>query len=129
LSLRIRGVKTELEEAGLETDGMAETTSQLQAKLKALTDGKVDITVDANNFKNTTQILREMAAEWENLTDVEQAAALELLGGKRQAKPKNCLNWMMNLPKTLVNLTLWTNLKNPLPTKSWMVKMPMLTGK
>lgn len=85
LSLRIRGVKTELEEAGLETDGMAETTSQLQAKLKALTDGKVDIMVDANNFKNTTQILREMAAEWENLTDVEQAAALELLGGKRQA--------------------------------------------
>ena len=85
LSLRIRGVKTELEEAGLETDGMAETTSQLQAKLKALTDGKVDIMVDANNFKNTTQILREMAAEWENLTDVEQAASLELLGGKRQA--------------------------------------------
>lgn len=85
LSLRIRGVKTELEEAGLETDGMAETTSQLQAKLKALTDGKVDIMVDANSFKNTTQILREMAAEWENLTDVEQAASLELLGGKRQA--------------------------------------------
>ena len=85
LSLRIRGVKTELEEAGLETEGMAETTSQLQAKLLALTDGKVNIMLDANNFKNTTQILREMSAEWENLTDVEQAAALELLGGKRQA--------------------------------------------
>ncbi len=74
-----------VEEAGLETDGMAETTSQLQAKLKALTDGKVDIMVDANNFKNTTQILREMSAEWEHMTDVERAAALELLGGKRQA--------------------------------------------
>lgn len=85
LSLRIRGVKTELEEAGLETDGMAETTSQLQEKLRALTDGKVDIMVDANNFKDTTQILREMAKEWEHMTDVEQAAALELLGGKRQA--------------------------------------------
>ena len=55
---------------------MAETTSQLQAKLKALSDSKVDIMVDANSFKNTTQILREMAAEWENLTDVEQRAAL-----------------------------------------------------
>ena len=85
LSLRIRGVKTELEEAGLETEGMAETTSQLQAKLQALTDGKVDIMVDANNFKSTTQILREMSEEWEHMTDVEQAAALELLGGKRQA--------------------------------------------
>jgi hypothetical protein len=62
-----------LQEAGLETEGMAETTSQLQAKLKALTDGEVDIMVDADNFKNTTQILREMSAEWEHMTDVEQA--------------------------------------------------------
>ncbi len=56
LSLRIRGVKTELEEAGLETEGMAETTAQLQAKLKALTHGKVDIMLDADTFKNTTEI-------------------------------------------------------------------------
>lgn len=78
-------MKTELEDAGLETEGMAETTSQLQAKLKALTDGKVDIMVDADNFKNTTEILREMSQVWEDMTDKEQAAALELLGGKRQA--------------------------------------------
>ena len=49
-------MKTELEDAGLETEGMANTTSQLQAKLKALTDGKVDIMVDADSFKNTTEI-------------------------------------------------------------------------
>lgn len=73
LSLRIRGVKTELEDAGLETEGMAETTSQLQAKLKALTDGKVDIMVDADSFKNTTEILREMSQAWEDMTDKEQA--------------------------------------------------------
>ena len=85
LSLRIRGVKTELEEAGLETEGMAETTSTLQAKLNALTHGKVDILLDADTFKSTTQILREMSAVWEEMTDMEQAAALELLGGKRQA--------------------------------------------
>ena len=85
LSLRIRGVKTELEEAGLETEGMAETTATLQAKLNALTHGKVDILLDADTFKNTTQILREMADVWEEMTDMEQAAALELLGGKRQA--------------------------------------------
>ena len=45
-----------VEDAGLETEGMANTTSQLQAKLKALTDGKVDIMVDADSFKNTTEI-------------------------------------------------------------------------
>lgn len=81
-----------VEDAGLETEGMANTTSQLQAKLKALTDGKVDIMVDADSFKNTTEILREMSQVWEDMTDKEQAAALELLGGKRQAKQKNCLS-------------------------------------
>ena len=85
-------MKTELEDAGLETEGMAETTSQLQAKIKALTDGKVDIMVDADSFKNTTEILREMSQAWEDMTDKEQAAALELLGGKRQAKQRNCLS-------------------------------------
>ena len=63
---------------------MAETTAQLQAKLMALTNGKVDIMASADEFKSTTQILREMAAVWEDMTDVQQAAALELLGGKRQ---------------------------------------------
>ena len=85
LALRLRGTKTELEEAGLETDNMAESTSQLQAKLKALTHGKVDIMIDANNFKNTTQVLREMVGAWEEMTDVERSSALELMGGKRQA--------------------------------------------
>ena len=85
LALRLRGTKTELEEAGEDVDGMAESTSQLQAKLKALTHGKVDIMVDENNFKNTTEILREMSAAWEDMTDIERASALELMGGKRQA--------------------------------------------
>lgn len=84
--------KTELEEAGEDVDGMAESVSQLQAKLKALTHGKVDIMLDANTFKNTTQILREMAGAWSEMTDIERASALELMGGKRQAKRKNCPN-------------------------------------
>lgn len=85
LTLRLRGAKVELEEAGLETENMAESTSTLQTKLKALTHGKVDIMADADTFKNTTQILREMSAAWEDMTDIERAAALELMGGKRQA--------------------------------------------
>lgn len=55
-----------VEDAGLETEGMAETTSQLQAKLKALTDGKVDIMVDADSFKNTTEI-KKYVSIWGNL--------------------------------------------------------------
>lgn len=74
-----------VEEAGEDTDGMAESVSQLQAKLKALTHGKVDIMIDANTFKSTTEILREMSQAWQDMTDVERASALELMGGKRQA--------------------------------------------
>ena len=85
LSLRLRGAKTELEEAGEDVEGMAENTSELQAKLKALTHGKVDIMLDADTFKSTTQILREMSAAWEDMTDIERASALELMGGKRQS--------------------------------------------
>ena len=85
LSLRVRGAKVELEEAGEDIDGMANSTSELQEKLLALTGGQVDIMLDQNTFKNTTQILREMADVWDQMSDVNQAAALELLGGKRQA--------------------------------------------
>ena len=80
-----RLAKTELEEVGEDVSDMAENTSQLQAKLKALTHGKVDIMLDADTFKSTTQILREMSAAWEDMTDIERASALELMGGKRQS--------------------------------------------
>ena len=46
LTLRLRGAKVELEEAGLDAEDMVETTAQLQEKLKALTHGKVDIMID-----------------------------------------------------------------------------------
>ena len=62
-----------VEEAGEDTDGMAESVSQLQAKLKALTHGKVDIMIDANTFKSTTEILREMSQAWQDMTDIERA--------------------------------------------------------
>ena len=81
LALRLRGAKVELQEAGLDADNMAESTSTLQEKLQALTHGKVDIMLDADTFKNTTQILREMSTAWEDMTDIEQASALELMGG------------------------------------------------
>ena len=91
LTLRLRGSKTELEEMGEDISDMATTTSQLQAKLLALTGGKVDIMLDANTFKNSTQILREMADAWEDMNDIQRASALELMGGKRQANTLSAL--------------------------------------
>lgn len=85
LSLRLRGAKVELEESGLEVDGMADSVASLREKLLALTGQRVDIMLNDNTFKSTTQILREMSEVWEDMSDVSQAAALELMGGKRQA--------------------------------------------
>ena len=84
LSMRLRGTKVELEEAGEDTDGMANSVSQLQQKLLALSHGKVNIMSDADTYKNSTEILRDMADAWGEMTDAERAAALELMGGKRQ---------------------------------------------
>lgn len=58
---------------GEDVSDMATTTSQLQAKLLALTGGQVNIMLDANTFKNSTQILREMADAWEDMTDIQRA--------------------------------------------------------
>lgn len=90
--MRLRGAKADLESAGEDTDGMCDSVSELQAKLLALTGNKVDIMIDKDNFKSTYQILKEMSTVWDDMTDINRAAALELMGGKRQAKQNNCLN-------------------------------------
>lgn len=79
--MRIRGAKTELEEAGLETDGMAESTSSLRKEILALSG--VDIMIDDNTFKSTYDILDELSNKWQGLSDIQQASITELIAGKR----------------------------------------------
>lgn len=85
VSMYLRATKTELEEAGESTEGMAETTSKLREQLLALTHGQVDLQLDEDTYKSTYQILKEMSQAWDDMTDKEHAAALELMGGKRNA--------------------------------------------
>ena len=80
--MRIRGAKTELADAGLETEGMAESTAKLREEIMALSG--VDIMLDKNTFKSTYQIMEELAGKWEQLTDIQQASVTELIAGKRQ---------------------------------------------
>lgn len=82
ISMRIRGAKTELEEAGLETDGMVESTAKLREEIMALSG--VDIMEDENTFKSTYDIMDELAQKWQDLTDIQQASITELIAGKRQ---------------------------------------------
>lgn len=88
VSMRIRGAKTELEEAGLETEYMAESTASLQKQVKALTNvkglGGFDIMADSKNFKSTYDIILGISKVWKDMSDIDQAALLELLAGKRQ---------------------------------------------
>ena len=91
ISMRIRGATTELEEAGLETDGMAESTAKLQAEIKALSG--VDIMLDKDTFKSTYQIMDELSEKWKDLTDIQRASITELLAGKHQG---NVMSSLMN---------------------------------
>ncbi len=82
ISMRIRGAKTELEEAGLETEGMVDSTAKLRSEILALTG--VDIMENANEFKSTYKIMDELAVKWKDLSDIQQATVTELIAGKRQ---------------------------------------------
>lgn len=82
ISMRIRGATTELEEAGLETDGMASSTAKLREEILALSG--VDIMENDTTFKSTYDILDELSNKWEELTDIQQASVIELIAGKRQ---------------------------------------------
>ena len=82
VSARIRGTKTELEELGESTDDVL-STSKLQALVKAYTD--VDIMKDANTYKDMYTIISEIGEKWHELEDIERAALLEGLAGKKQS--------------------------------------------
>lgn len=82
LSMYLRASKTEAEEIGIDTDGMADSVSKLRQEIKSLTG--VDIMKNKDEFKSTIQILREIAEVWDDLSDVTQANIMERLAGKRQ---------------------------------------------
>jgi hypothetical protein len=84
IALRIRGTSVEvLEEMGEETDGVIESVSKLQEKIKGLTG--VDILTDSGAYKETYEIIKELAEVWPTLDDMDQAAALEMLAGKNRS--------------------------------------------
>ena len=86
ISMYLRAAKTEAEDAGESTDGMAESVSELQSKLLSLTGGKVNILqADGQTYKSTYQILKELSDVYDSLSDVSQANILELIGGKRNS--------------------------------------------
>lgn len=98
-ALRIRGAKTELEEAGLETENMAESTAKLRKEIAGLTNvagkGGFDIMKDADTFKSTFEIFDGIAERWNDMSNINQAALLEKIAGKQRSNGVAALlsNW------------------------------------
>lgn len=83
-SLRLRGTSVEvLEEEGVDSDGAVTSKSKLRSKVQALSG--VDILTETGDYKSTYEILSQIANVWEKISDIDQAALLELLAGKRNA--------------------------------------------
>ncbi len=89
LTMYLRAAKTEAEDAGISTDGMADSVSELRDELMSLTG--VDIMLDEDTFKSTFQIIKEISSVWDDLSDVSRANVLNLLGGKRGANSVSAL--------------------------------------
>ena len=85
IALFLRAAKTEAEELGIETEGMASSVSELREDVMAIAG--VDIMADeaGTQFKSTIDILRELSEVWDSLSDIDQANLTEMLIGKHQA--------------------------------------------
>lgn len=82
--MRLRGTSvSELEEAGEDTTGVVASKSKLRSKIKTLSG--VDILTDTGAYKSTYQVLLEISKVWKDMSDVDQAALLELIAGKNRA--------------------------------------------
>ncbi|MBQ9657172.1 MAG: phage tail tape measure protein [Clostridia bacterium] len=95
VSLRLRGMKGQLEEIGEEVDENVESISKMQTHILNLTNGKVNIFKDNGDFKSTYQIFKEISTIWNELTDTSRADLLETVAGKQRANSVAALinNW------------------------------------
>lgn len=104
MSMRIRGAETELEEAGLDTEGMAESTAKLREEILALSG--VDIMLDDDTFKSTYQIMDELSTKWKDLTDIQQASITELVAGKHQGNVMSSLMQNFDIARQALDVSL-----------------------
>lgn len=93
VSMYIRAAKTEAEEAGLATDGMADSVSELRSEILRLTGQEVDI-MDGDKYKSTVQVLRELSEIWDELSDTTRTNITEMLGGG--VRNANIISALMN---------------------------------
>lgn len=83
-SMRIRGMKGDLEALGEEVDPTIESISKVQTQILNLTKGKVNIFDSEGNFRNYYEIMKEIAAIYDDLAATDKASLTEVLFGKQR---------------------------------------------
>lgn len=91
VSLRLRGMKGELEELGEEVDENVESISKMQTHILNLTNGKVNIFGDDGEFRSTYEIMKDIANVYDELDSKTQADLLETVAGKMRANAVSAL--------------------------------------
>lgn len=82
-SMRLRGMKGQLEKLGEESEGI-ESISKIQTQILNLTKGSVNIFKDDGSFKSTYDIINDIAKVWKEINQTDQAALLEIVAGKQR---------------------------------------------
>lgn len=83
LSMRIRGMKGQLEDLGEEYENV-ESISKIQTQILNQTHGHVNIFDDNGDFKSTYEILKGIAEVYDHISQTDQAALLETIAGKQR---------------------------------------------
>ena len=83
MSMRIRGMKGELEQLGEEYENV-ESISKIQTQILNQTKGSVNIFDNAGNFRATYDIINDIAKVWDKISQTDQAALLETIAGKQR---------------------------------------------
>lgn len=83
-SMRIRGMKGELEALGEEVDETVDSISKVQTQILNRTGGKVNIFDDMGNFRDYYDIMEDISEVYDDLNDPDKADLTEILFGKQR---------------------------------------------
>lgn len=85
-TLRIKGMKGELEKLGEDVDENINSVSKMQTQILNLTHGKVNIFEDdGQTFRNIFNIYNDIAKVYGELSDTDAANLIETISGKNRA--------------------------------------------
>lgn len=78
-------MKGSLEELGEEVDDTVDSVSKVQTQILNLTKGKVNIFDQNKQFRDYYEIMKDIAAQWNDMASTDQANLTEILFGKNRA--------------------------------------------